>query len=142
MRNLILTLSLGALCALSQAAMAAGPVDIDATSLEKTSPFEVPQPDAFDMAGGRIRETPFGTPAIIPHSIENFPMLPNMNTCLMCHGNPEKIDKPKVRKQPTAMPSTHWMKDGETLKMHPSRHLCTLCHVQQSDAKPLVETVH
>jgi nitrate reductase cytochrome c-type subunit len=61
----------------------------------------------------------------------------------MCHGNPEKIDQPKVRKQPQSMPSTHWTKnDKGELVMHGSRHLCTFCHVQQADAEPLVETVH
>ncbi len=143
MRKIVLTLSLGALCAFSQAGFAADamPLDINATSLEKTSPFEVPQPDAFEMKGGKIRETPFGTPAIIPHSIAGFEMQPNMNSCLMCHGDQSKIDKPKVAKQPTAMPSTHWTKKDGKLVMHGSRHLCTLCHVQQADAQPLVETV-
>lgn len=137
------------LCAFAATGLIAGcaatvgdPVDIDKMSLEQTSPFEVPTPDAFELNAGLYRETQLGAPAMIPHAIDNYPITKDRNSCLMCHGNTAKIDAPKVKGQPTAMPSTHWTKVDGKLVMQPSRHECTLCHAPQANVQPLVETTH
>lgn len=118
------------------------PVDIDKMSLEQTSPFEVPTPEAFELNAGQYRQTQFGAPAMIPHAINNYPITKDRNMCVMCHGDTTKIDASKVKGQATAMPSTHWTKVDGKFVMQPSRYECTLCHAPQANVQPLVETTH
>lgn len=118
------------------------PIDIDQTSLEKTSPFETPTPKAFEMGAGLYRETQYGMPAMIPHDVSSMKITPESNPCLMCHGNTEKIGAAKVKGAPTSMPQSHWAKVDGKLVMSPARHECTLCHAPQANVEPLVPTVH
>ena len=118
------------------------PIDIDQTSLEKTSPFETPTPKAFEMGAGLYRETQYGMPAMIPHDISSMKITPESNPCLMCHGTTEKIGAAKVKGAPTSMPQSHWAKVDGKLVMAPARHECTLCHAPQANVEPLVPTVH
>lgn len=139
----ILISALAALAAAASPAFAAGQaIDIDKTGLEQTSPFEVPTPKAFELNAGQYRETQYGAPAMVPHSVANYPITRENNMCVMCHGNVANIDKPKTKGMPTSMPSSHWTKVDGKMVMHPSRHECTLCHAPQADVKPLVETLH
>jgi cytochrome c-type protein NapB len=74
-------------------------------------------------------------PPVIPHSIDNYQLTLKTNRCLDCH-----------RRQYTAgsgapmISVTHFMdRDGQVLAdVTPRRYFCTECHVQQTDAKPLV----
>lgn len=143
MKKLILTamLSLTAAAAFTACAVSE-PLDINAMSLEKTSPFETPTPKAFGENAGLYRETQPGAPAMIPHAIDNFVITRDNNPCLMCHGNQAKIGAAKVKGTPTAMPATHWAKVDGKLVTSPSRHQCTLCHATQADVQPLVNTVN
>ena len=129
-------MTLMAACTTSQ------PIDINQTSLEKTSPFETPTPKSFAMGAGLYRDTQYGMPAMIPHDVSTMKITRDANPCMMCHGNVEKIDAPKVKGQPAAMPSSHWTKVDGKLVMAPSRHECMLCHAPQANVEPLVPAVH
>lgn len=143
MKKLILTafVSIAAAAAITACAVQE-PIDIDSMSLEKTSPFETPTPQAYGENAGLYRETPFGAPAMIPHAVDNFKITRDNNPCIMCHGNTDKIGAAKVKGAPTAMPATHWSEVNGKLVVAPSRHECMLCHATQADVEPLVGTVH
>ena len=143
MKSLLATalISVAAAAAVT-ACSTAEPIDINQTSLEKTSPFATPTPQAYDMGAGLYRETQLGAPAMIPHDISSMKITAGSNPCMMCHGNVEKIDAPKVKGQPAAMPSSHWTKVDGKLVMAPSRHECMLCHAPQANVEPLVPAVH
>jgi cytochrome c-type protein NapB len=74
-------------------------------------------------------------PPVIPHSIENYQLTVNTNRCLDCHRRQytEASGAPMIS-------VTHFMdRDGQILAdVTPRRYFCTECHVQQTDAKPLV----
>jgi cytochrome c-type protein NapB len=74
-------------------------------------------------------------PPIIPHSIENYQLTLKTNRCLDCHRRQftEGSGAPMIS-------VTHFMdRDGQVLAdVTPRRYFCTACHVQQTDAQPLV----
>ena len=74
-------------------------------------------------------------PPVIPHSIEGYQLTLNTNRCLTCH-------KPEFTEASGApmISVTHFMdRDGQVLSdVTPRRYFCTTCHVQQTDARPLV----
>lgn len=74
-------------------------------------------------------------PPIIPHSIENYQLTLETNRCLDCHRRQytEGSGAPMIS-------VTHFMdRDGQVLAdVTPRRYFCTECHVQQTDAAPLV----
>jgi nitrate reductase (cytochrome), electron transfer subunit len=74
-------------------------------------------------------------PPIIPHSIENYQLTLRTNRCLDCHRRQftEGSGAPMIS-------VTHFMdRDGQVLAdVTPRRYFCTACHVQQTDARPLV----
>lgn len=74
-------------------------------------------------------------PPIIPHSIENYQLTLKTNRCLECHRRQytEASGAPMIS-------ITHFMdRDGQVLAdVTPRRYFCTACHVQQTDARPLV----
>lgn len=141
MRKLLLTASISVFGVLTMAACTTSqPIDIDSMGLEKTSPFANPESKPFELNAGLYRETQYGAPAMIPHSIANYKISPTSNPCMMCHGNQARIDAPKTKGMPTSMPSTHWNKVQDKLVMQPSRQECTLCHAPQADVQPLVPT--
>ena len=118
------------------------PIDIDSMSLEKTSPFETAEPDAFEMGAGQFRKAEFGAPAMIPHAVDMFRIQKKGNPCMQCHGNVKKVGEPKEAGKPLAIPKSHWTTVNGKLVMDASRHECLLCHAPQADVKPLVDTVH
>lgn len=75
-------------------------------------------------------------PPVIPHSIDGYQLTLNTNRCLDCHRRQytEGSRAPMIS-------ITHFMdRDGQMLAdVTPRRYFCTACHVQQTDAKPLVE---
>lgn len=74
-------------------------------------------------------------PPVIPHSIDNYQLTLRTNRCLECHRRQytEASGAPMIS-------VTHFMdRDGQVLAdVTPRRYFCTACHVQQTDARPLV----
>ncbi|HEU0154693.1 MAG TPA: nitrate reductase cytochrome c-type subunit [Stellaceae bacterium] len=74
-------------------------------------------------------------PPVIPHSIDGYQLTLNTNRCLSCHKREftEGSGAPMIS-------LTHYIeRDGAVLSdIAPRRYFCTLCHVQQTDARPLV----
>lgn len=74
-------------------------------------------------------------PPVIPHSIENYQLTLKTNRCLECHRRQftEGSGAPMIS-------VTHFMdRNGQVLAdVTPRRYFCTACHVQQTDARPLV----
>lgn len=82
----------------------------------------------------RMRNYP-EQPPIIPHSIDGYQLTLNANRCLECHKREftEGSGAPMIS-------VTHFQdRDGQVLAdVTPRRYFCTECHVQQTDARPLV----
>ena len=82
----------------------------------------------------RMRNYP-EQPPIIPHAIDGYQLTLQSNRCLSCHKREftEGSGAPMIS-------VTHFMdRDGQVLSdVTPRRYFCTACHVQQTDAKPLV----
>lgn len=74
-------------------------------------------------------------PPVIPHSIEGYQLTLNANRCMSCHKREftEGSGAPMIS-------VTHFMdREGQVLgDVTPRRYFCNACHVQQTDAKPLV----
>jgi nitrate reductase (cytochrome), electron transfer subunit len=74
-------------------------------------------------------------PPVIPHSIDGYQLTLNTNRCMSCHKREftEGSGAPMIS-------VTHFMdRDGQVLSdISPRRYFCTTCHVQQTDARPLV----
>lgn len=74
-------------------------------------------------------------PPVIPHSIDNYQLTLRTNRCLDCHRRQytEGSGAPMIS-------VTHFMdRDGQVIAdVTPRRYFCTACHVQQTDAAPLV----
>jgi len=149
MKHLPVLLALAAGCATATVRTAeapARPVSDASLGLAKGSVFEVQSPPAVaeeDSTPGEkaVRPRPFaGAPPVVPHGIQGFlPITPKENACLACHG------EAKVKKagEPTPLPVSHYTDftrrppaRGE--KMSGARWVCTACHVQQTDAKPIM----
>lgn len=77
-------------------------------------------------------------PPVIPHSIEGYQLSVNANRCLECHRRQfaEAVQAPMIS-------ITHFIdRDGQMLAdVSPRRYFCIQCHVQQTDARPLVENI-
>jgi nitrate reductase (cytochrome), electron transfer subunit len=82
----------------------------------------------------RMRNYP-EQPPVIPHSTDGYQLTLTANRCLECHRRQftEGSGAPMIS-------VTHFMdRDGQVLAdVTPRRYFCTACHVQQTDAKPLV----
>ncbi|MBI5067521.1 MAG: nitrate reductase cytochrome c-type subunit [Deltaproteobacteria bacterium] len=147
MRSLLVVLALSAGCAAVRTAEApAAPIRDASLGLAKGSAFEVLTPPAVaeeDSSPGEkgVRPRPFaGAAPVVPHGIQGFlPITPKENSCIACHG------EAKVKKagEPTPIPPTHYTDytrrppvAGE--KLSGARWVCTSCHVQQTDARPIM----
>jgi len=97
---------------------------------EPASPFARPITDDKRM----MRNYP-EQPPVIPHSIDNYQLTVRTNRCLDCHRRQytEASGAPMIS-------VTHFMdRDGQVLAdVTPRRYFCTACHVNQTDARPLV----
>lgn len=82
----------------------------------------------------RMRNYP-EQPPVIPHSIDGYQLTLNTNRCMDCHKREftEGSGAPMIS-------ITHFQdRDGQVLSdVTPRRYFCTACHVQQTDARPLV----
>jgi nitrate reductase (cytochrome), electron transfer subunit len=85
----------------------------------------------------RMRNYP-EQPPVIPHSIEGYQITLNTNRCLDCHRRQftDLVNAPMIS-------ITHFLdRHGNMLAdVAPRRYQCTACHVQQTDARPLVDNV-
>jgi cytochrome c-type protein NapB len=74
-------------------------------------------------------------PPVIPHSIDGYQLTLKTNRCLDCHRRQytEGSGAPMIS-------ITHFMdRDGQVLAdVTPRRYFCNVCHVQQTDVRPLV----
>lgn len=74
-------------------------------------------------------------PPVIPHAIDGYQLSLRTNRCLDCHRRQftEGSGAPMIS-------VTHFMdRDGQVLAdVTPRRYFCNACHVQQTDARPLV----
>lgn len=102
----------------------------DPMSAANTPPLDRPVVD--DMR--RMRSFP-EQPPVIPHSIDGYQLTLTTNRCLDCH-------KPEFTETSGApmISVTHFTdRNGNMLSdVAPRRYFCTMCHVQQTDARPLV----
>lgn len=93
----------------------------------------LPSPIVDDQR--RMRNYP-EQPPIIPHSIDGYQISLNANRCLECHRRQftDLVNAPMIS-------ISHFQdRDGQMLAdVAPRRYHCTACHVQQTDARPLVE---
>jgi len=101
-------------------------------------PEEVPAPQLeqpVEAPGPRMRLYPEQAPTI-PHEIEGYEVSINANRCMQCHRRQytEATGAPMIS-------VTHYQdRQGQLLAdVAPRRYVCTVCHVPQTDARPLVE---
>ena len=74
-------------------------------------------------------------PPLIPHSIEGYQLTLDANRCLSCH----KREFAEASGAPMISLSHFAERDGAVLSdVAPRRYFCTLCHVEQTDARALV----
>ena len=137
---LLLTVLLGAGCAASTA-----PVPDTALGLQKGSVFDAPVPPTIQpntSAPGerqRGRTGAPGWPPAIPHGTADvLPITATQNLCLDCHGHREATPG-----APTPIPASHYV-DLRTApaagqdRVAGARYVCTACHVESTEAAPLV----
>ncbi len=74
-------------------------------------------------------------PPVIPHNIQGYQVDMKVNKCLSCHAR-----KRAEESQAPMISVTHYMdRDGNFLAdVSPRRYFCFQCHVEQTNAKPLV----
>ncbi len=73
-------------------------------------------------------------PPLIPHAVENFDEVTLQdNQCLECHGPANYL-----KKEAPAVGEKHFVPGSKT-QISQARWACVMCHVPQSDARPLVE---
>lgn len=72
-----------------------------------------------------------GQPPLIPHSTNFYQVSIKQNDCLKCHDAAED-QKTEAKK----MSPSHYNKDG---KPQADRYVCVSCHVEQTDAAPIVD---
>jgi len=75
-------------------------------------------------------------PPLIPHSIRGYELSTNANKCLSCHSF-----KNSVESGATKISVTHYeTREGTVLSdVSPRRYFCLQCHIEQTDAEPLIE---
>lgn len=107
-------------------------------SLRGDTPVDqTPEPDMLKQERDRppIQRSPTSEPPLIPHSIRGYQITKNFNKCMDCHA------WSKVKETGATKVSATHFKDStgrELANISPRRYVCTTCHVQQTDARPLV----
>lgn len=71
-----------------------------------------------------------GQPPLVPHSTDFYRVNLNQNDCLKCH-DAEAGQQTTAKK----MSASHYTADN---KPQADRYVCLSCHVEQTDAKPIV----
>lgn len=90
------------------------------------------KPESTDVK--RKRNYPM-QPPVIPHNVQGYQVDMKVNKCLSCHARKRAEDS-----QAPMISVTHYMdRDGNFLAdVSPRRYFCFQCHVEQTNAKPLV----
>lgn len=102
----------------------------DPMSAVSTPPLDRPVTD--DVR--RMRNFP-EQPPVIPHSIDGYQLTLSTNRCLSCH----QREFTESSGAPMISVSHFTGRDGQLLlNVAPRRYFCTVCHVQQTDARALV----
>lgn len=145
MRIPLLLLSLCSLPLLTSPPQAKPVPDRD-MGLSRTSVFEVPAPPAFkaeDSAPGdkalpkRINRD---YPPVIPHGTgDSLPITRSSNLCMDCHA----VTGPKKKGEATPIPGSHYINyrvdpKAKAKQVAGARYVCISCHVERTDAPPLV----
>lgn len=75
-------------------------------------------------------------PPVIPHSIRDYQIDQNFNTCMTCHSRTQSPETGAI-----AVSITHYYdRDGQPLgAVSPRRYFCLQCHVQQHEISPAME---
>ena len=75
-------------------------------------------------------------PPLIPHTVRGYDITVNFNKCMDCHAWSRARETGA-----TKVSLTHFRdRDGKELpNVSPGRYFCLLCHVPQTQARPLVE---
>ena len=75
-------------------------------------------------------------PPVIPHTTRNYEVNLNSNKCMSCHSRERTQDS-----QAPMVSVTHFMdREGNFLaELSPRRYFCNQCHVNQFEAKPLID---
>ncbi len=76
-------------------------------------------------------------PPVIPHSIRDYQIDQNFNTCMSCHSRTQSPETGAI-----AVSITHYYdRDGQPLgAVSPRRYFCLQCHVPQHQVDPAVES--
>ena len=75
-------------------------------------------------------------PPLIPHQIRGYEVDLKVNKCLSCHSWKMANQAGAIRISPTHFET----REGVTLgDVSPRRYFCLQCHVEQADARPLVD---
>lgn len=70
-----------------------------------------------------------GQPPLIPHSTEGYQVNRNANTCMNCHDI-----KTYGTSKATRISASHFVNNA----LSPSHYFCLACHVEQTNATPIV----
>ena len=99
---------------------------------QQGEPPALAKPESNDIK--RKRNYPM-QPPVIPHNIQGYQVDKNVNKCLSCHARKRAEDS-----QAPMISVTHYMdRDGNFLAdVSPRRYFCFQCHVEQTNAKPMV----
>lgn len=91
------------------------------------------KPESNDLK--RKRNYPM-QPPVIPHNVQGYQVDMKVNKCLSCHAR-----KRAEETQAPMVSVTHYMdRDGNFLAdVSPRRYFCFQCHVEQTNAKPMVK---
>ncbi len=75
-------------------------------------------------------------PPVIPHSIRDYQIDQNFNTCMTCHSRTQSPETGAI-----AVSITHYYdRDGQPLgAVSPRRYFCLQCHVPQHEIAPAME---
>ena len=122
--------------AITAAALAADAPRLTGPTPALESPTAPPLARQLNTEGRRAMRNYPEQPPVIPHAIEGYQLSLATNRCLTCHRRQytEASGAPMIC-------VTHYMdRDGQMLAdVAPRRYFCTVCHVPQTDAQPLVE---
>ncbi len=85
---------------------------------------------------GRMERNWPEQPPVIPHSIRDYQVDKRHNRCLDCHSR-----EAAPRAGAPMVSITHFMDRDKQVRaaVSPDRYFCTQCHVEQTDAEPLVQ---
>ncbi|HIJ89521.1 MAG: nitrate reductase cytochrome c-type subunit [Desulfobulbaceae bacterium] len=131
----ILMSIVGCLAILPQPASAGETVKSLRGATEINAPSPYPQPEKAAPSSKPIKREFAEQLPLIPHTIDEYKIDKNTNQCLDCHGKTKETSAGATRISPT-----HFLdsEGKEMATLASSHYFCVLCHVTQSDAKPLV----